>query len=83
MMTESRDKGIIQRVIDNIYEKFNNKPELKQNCDLRVSFLEIYKEQVTDLLEGHDQPRKRRLSNKPKDRNHSTSFAIYASKKEE
>lgn len=53
MMIESRDKGIIQRVLDNIYEKFDRRKDLCTNCEIKISFLEIYKEHVTDLLEGH------------------------------
>ena len=53
MMIESRDKGIIQRVLDNIYEKFDSRKDLRGNCEIKISFLEIYKEHVTDLLEGH------------------------------
>lgn len=31
---------------------------MEQNCEIKISFLEIYKEQVTDLLEGHERARK-------------------------
>ena len=75
MMGESRDKGIIQRVIDHIYERFGAREDLVENCEIKVSFLEIYKEQVTDLLEGHVQPKGR--PRKASLRNHSSSFAIH------
>ena len=52
-MVEGRDKGIIQRVLDQIYEKFALRTDLKGNCEIKISFLEIYKENVTDLLEGY------------------------------
>ena len=57
MMIESRDKGIIQRIIDQVFEKFSERQDLDTNCEVRISFLEIYKDQVTDLLEGHQQPK--------------------------
>lgn len=52
-MHESRDKGIIQRVVDHIFAKFSSRQDLEANCEIRISFLEIYKENITDLLEGH------------------------------
>lgn len=55
MIIESRDKGIIQRVVDHVYERFASRADLQKNCEIRISFLEIYKENVTDLLEFHRQ----------------------------
>ena len=74
MMVESRDKGIIQRVLDQIYEKFAKRKDLEQNCEIRISFLEIYKEQVTDLLEGHVPPKKKKMA--AVHRHHNSSFAV-------
>ena len=51
MMGESRDKGIIQRVIDHIYERFGAREDLVENCEIKVSFLEIYKEQGFEWVE--------------------------------
>jgi hypothetical protein len=49
-MQETSEKGIIQRVLDQIYHGFAM-TQLDQTCQLRVSFLEIYNDTVTDLLE--------------------------------
>ena len=72
MLAEAKDKGIIQRVLDNIFLKFSERSELAKNCEIKISFLEIYKEQVTDLLDGHDQKRIRIKHN----RNHSSSMGF-------
>lgn len=53
MMLESHNKGIIQRVIDQIYEKFSARQDLESNCQIKIAFIEIYKDSVTDLLEDH------------------------------
>ena len=42
-------------MLDNVYEKFASRDDLQKNCEIRISFIEIYKESVTDLLEGHKQ----------------------------
>ena len=55
-MAEGGEKGILQRVIDQIYEQLPRRKELLRSCEVRVSFLEIYKEQITDLLAGHGAP---------------------------
>ena len=52
-MEEQNDKGIIQRIIDQVYAKFHLNSELVKNCQIKISFLEIYNERVTDLLEGY------------------------------
>jgi len=54
-MQESSEKGIIQRVIDQVYAGFQL-AQLEQTCQLRVSFLEIYNDSVTDLLEEDSSP---------------------------
>ena len=54
-MEERNDKGVIQRVIDDIFTKFGLNSDIKKNCQIKISFLEIYNERVTDLLEGYEQ----------------------------
>ena len=77
MMVESRDKGIIQRVLDHIYDSFAKRQDLEANCEIKISFLEIYKEHVTDLLEGHTA---RRLAKGKNQRGRRTSYAREAAK---
>ena len=60
-MQESSEKGIIQRVIDQVYAGFQL-AQLEQTCLLRVSFLEIYNDSVTDLLEEETSPSSRQDS---------------------
>ena len=62
MMVESRDKGIIQRILDQVFEKFSERHDLDKNCEIKISFLEIYKEIVTDLLEDHQQPKAKKAT---------------------
>lgn len=62
MIFESRDKGIIQRVIDHIFDKFSRRENLQHNCEIRISFIEIYKEQVTDLLDEYVRPEEKTKS---------------------
>lgn len=50
LMHESTEKGIIQRVIDQVFANFQ-RAKLDATCQIRVSFLEIYNDSVTDLLE--------------------------------
>ena len=87
MMVEGRDKGIIQRVVDQIYAKFAERSDLQGNCEIKVSFLEIYKENVTDLLEGHTQdpknstkksvsPKRATVEKESLGRDRSSSFVI-------
>ena len=49
LIYEGAEKGIIQRVLDNIYQGFD-RAQLEPTCLLRVSFFEIYNDTVTDLL---------------------------------
>lgn len=72
MLAEAKDKGIIQRVLDNIFLKFAERADLAQNCEIKISFLEIYKETVTDLLGGHSERRVKLRHN----RNHSSSMGF-------
>ena len=61
LMEESKDKGIIQRTIDIIYRKFHERQDLVKNCEIKISFLEIYNDRVIDLLDGlKEQLRKQR-----------------------
>ena len=55
MMEERNDKGVIQRVIDQVYSKFFLNKDLIKNCQLKISFLEIYNEKITDLLDGYEE----------------------------
>lgn len=48
---------------------------------IKVSFLEIYKENVTDLLEGHVQPKTKTKNKKNNQRNLSSSFAVHRDEK--
>ena len=50
--TLSFDSGIIQRVITEVYKKFEtpNNPWKKVGCLMKCAFLEIYNDSVTDLL---------------------------------
>lgn len=43
-------KGIIQRVLDTVFEMYISR-DLDSTCDVKISFLEIYNDTVTDLLE--------------------------------
>ena len=73
-MIESRDKGIIQRVLDQIYGNFAKRQDLEKNCEIKISFLEIYKEHVTDLLEGHKTRNKNAMTNNGSRRSRRASF---------
>ena len=77
MMLESHNKGIIQRVIDKIYEKFSARQDLESNCQIKIAFIEIYKDSVTDLLEDHQQqyPQHKKAKNNLS-RRHSASFVF-------
>ena len=44
-------RGLIPRVLDYIYDKYTTNPEMQEKLDLTLSYLEIYNDQVTDLLE--------------------------------
>ena len=44
-------RGLIPRVLDYIYDKYTSNPEMQEKLDLTISYLEIYNDQVTDLLE--------------------------------
>ena len=50
-MYSSKEKGVIQRVLDYVYENFLAKPDLHENVELKISFLEIYNDSVNDLLD--------------------------------
>lgn len=76
MMSQNRDKGIIQRVLDQIYTEFEKREDLQKNCEIRISFLEIYKEQVTDILEGHIQVSPDIAGRKDSSRLHNDSIGV-------
>ena len=54
MMDEMEEKGIIQRVIDQIFQQYSLREEINQHCEIKISFIEIYKETITDLLEEYN-----------------------------
>jgi hypothetical protein len=43
------NKGLIPRVLDYLYQKL---PIVSEKCDFYLSFLEIYNDVVTDLLDS-------------------------------
>lgn len=51
---ENENAGLIPRVLKYLYMNLEGSL-LLQNCELRISYLEIYNDQVTDLLDfnGH------------------------------
>ena len=50
-MNSGDEKGVIQRVLDYIYEHFNAREDLYEHAELKITFLEIYNDSVTDLLD--------------------------------
>jgi len=50
-MDSGDEKGVIQRVLDYIYEHFNAREDLYEHAELKITFLEIYNDSVTDLLD--------------------------------
>lgn len=42
----NKDKGLIPRVIEEIFSHYKD-----SKCDLKLSYIEIYNDQVTDLLD--------------------------------
>ena len=51
LMNSGQEKGVIQRVLDYIYENFRKREDLYENAELKITFLEIYNDSVTDLLD--------------------------------
>ena len=39
-MKSSLDKGVIQRVLDTVYQTFYSRESLHENCEIKISFLE-------------------------------------------
>eukprot|EP01062_Namystynia_karyoxenos_P039539 TRINITY_DN2871_c0_g1_i2.p1 TRINITY_DN2871_c0_g1~~TRINITY_DN2871_c0_g1_i2.p1 ORF type:complete len:1538 (+),score=549.42 TRINITY_DN2871_c0_g1_i2:90-4703(+) len=48
-----RDKGLVPRLIDDIFERFQD-PSY-ENCSVQLSYVQVYQDKVQDLLQGRQQ----------------------------
>jgi hypothetical protein len=75
--------GVIQRVIKQVWDIFDQ-PENKwsaSDCYLKVSYLELYNDTVTDLLKSNEELYKTRNSSKEKQEFQNHDSSIYQIKK--
>lgn len=84
-MKSSLDKGVIQRVLDTVYQNFYSRESLHENCEIKISFLEVYNDSINDLLDKRsDSPE---FNNKGRRRNSrrgsATSFDLHSDDKKD
>ncbi|CAD7971008.1 unnamed protein product [Amoebophrya sp. A25] len=52
--SQSEKRGVIARCMDNIFHSIGNFPDPKARFIVRASYLQIYNEQISDLLKTHN-----------------------------
>ena len=84
-MQTSNEKGVIQRVIDIVYKNFYDKESLFENCEIKISFLEVYNDSINDLLDKQSESPKFNFRNRKRNsrRGSATSLDLHSEEKKD